>query len=186
MSLSVRSNRWPAGARAALWVAMLATGCADRVIPVFVPVSTDDVKAGGAQEALVVLPNQAVASVYVHFSSQSGRLWISRIGVVNHDPGKVTLFPSRTVIYVNDGDPLQIAKYRELSRDKNELDRRLLEKLPQGAAGQWLIPKRRNLTRSTLRGPTVVVSYDADGRAGFVKVRYRALWGTPGRQETSP
>ncbi len=167
------------GLMPALLFGLLAAGCAERIIPVLKPATTARVKPGGEHQALVGLPKGAVASVYLEYGYESGRVWLSRIGVVNHHPQKVTVFFTRSRIYVDDGDPLGIVSYRKLDSRKSNIDFHILRSLPQGAKGKWLIPQRRNVTQSTLRGPTIVLFYSVSGYDGFAKVQYRALWGAP-------
>jgi len=179
---SARSRRsWPRGRGLVLAaLALLVAGCADHIIPVLVPVSTARVKPGGPHHALVVLPNGAVASVYLQFVYAGGRIAISKIGIVNHSPDKITLLPEKSIVYVDDGNPLRPAGYRELDRDARRIDRQILEKLPPGSKGTWIAAEPKFVTQGALRGPTLVLAYRVRGHEGFVKVRYRALWDLSG------
>ncbi len=152
-------------------------GCAERVIPVFEPVATGQVKPGGPRCALVMLPNGGMASVYLHFVYGAGRIAISKVGIVNHDPEKVRVFFTAAQVYVDDGQPLALVTCRDFDGRTNNVDFYLLRGLPQGAVGQWLIPKRRYVRQSRLRGPTITLPYSVNGCAGFIKVRYRPIWG---------
>jgi len=156
---------------------LLATGCAGHAVPVLVPIPTGEVKPGLPGQALVVLPNRGVASIYLDLAAGRGRVALSRIGVVNHHPDRVTLFSARSRVYVDDGGSLPIVSHREFDRRENPTDLHILRDLPEGAQGTWLFPARRSVGRSGLRGPTLVLFYSDRGRHGFVKVRYRAIWG---------
>ncbi len=166
-----------------LWLCVAvsaAAGCAEPFVPVVTPVVADRVKNGGPHEALVLLPNNAVASVFLHYVYGGGRLSISKIGIVNHHPGRVTLFAAKSRIYVDDGEPLQLASYKEFDGKASNVDFHILKGLPEGATGTWLVPRRRIVTRSTIRGPVVLLFYSVDGHDGFVKVCYRSVWDLTG------
>ena len=96
-------------------IGLLLCGCGERVIPVLVPVRAERVRPGKTYQALVVLPKKAGASVYLHFRYESGRVWISRIGVVNHHPDRVTVFFTKSRGYVDDGDSLRIVNYKDFN-----------------------------------------------------------------------
>ena len=150
------------------------------VVPVLLPISTTRVKPGAPNQALVILPKGRVASVYLHFRYVSGRVTIRNIGVVNHTPGKVDLLYSKTRVYVDDGDPLQIIDMTDLNSRRSRVDFHILKALPEDAKGKWLKAKRRFVTQRSIRGPTVVLFYRVEGHVGFVKIRYRPIWGMPG------
>ena len=164
----------------ALIAVLLLAGCARHVVPVLLPVSTTRVKPGAPNQALVILPKGAVASVYLHFLYVSGRITIKNIGVVDHTPGKVVLLYPKTRVYVDDGDPLQIIDMTDLNSRKSRVDFHILKDLPEDAKGKWLKAKRRFVTQSSIRGPTVILFYRVDGHVGFVKIRYRPIWDMPG------
>ncbi|MFW6159376.1 MAG: hypothetical protein ACOC8E_08475 [Planctomycetota bacterium] len=147
--------------------------------PVFRAVPSARVRPGTRpHEAVAVLPNRGLASVHVHYRYRGGRVTFSEIAVINHYPDRATVFPGKTRVYVDDGPPLQIARYRELTRER-ELGARLLEGAPEAATGMWLFPSRRLLSKSTVRGPVVVLSYSVKGHDGFVKIRYEPIWDIP-------
>ena len=181
-SLSAKSKPSWLGSRARIVVALvpLVAGCADHIIPVLVPIRTARVKPGGPHQALVILPNNAVASVYLNFVYAGGRIAISGIAVVNHSPDKITLLPERSIVYVDDGGPLQFTGYQELDRNARRIDRQILEKIPPGSKGVWIAAEPKFVTQSEIRGPTVVLTYRVGGREGLVKVQYRALWDLSG------
>jgi len=159
--------------------AALFAGCAHNVVPVLQPVNTMRVKAGGPNEALVVLPNGGVASVYLHFIYTSGRVAITQVGVVDHSPGEVDVLFSRTRVYIDDGAPLQFVEMSDFDSRGRRVDFHILKKLPDGAKGKWLWAKRRTVTQKTIRGPTVILFYRFKGHVGFVKIRYRPIWDIP-------
>lgn len=184
-SLSVRFNPWFLRGKAApaglvLVAGLLAAGCGERIIPVLQPVLAMHVKPGIPHEALVVLPKGATASIYLNFTHVSGRIALSDIGIVNHNPDRITLFFTKSRVYVDDGDPLRIVDFAEFDSRKRNIDFHILKELPEGAKGKWLIPKPRFVTKRSIRGPTIVLFYSIDGHDGFTKVRYRALWDMPG------
>ncbi len=156
--------------------AALCAGCAQNVVPVLRPVDTTRVKAGRPNQTLVVLPNGGVASVYLDFIYTSGRVAITRVGVVDHAPGKVDMLFSRTRVYMDDGTPLQFVEMSDFDSRGRRVDFHILKKLPDGAKGKWLRAKRRYVTQKTIRGPTAVLFYRFKGRVGFVKIRYRPIW----------
>jgi hypothetical protein len=162
-----------------------AAGCAttnggDGVIPVFTPVPGARVKPGGAYHALVVLPNQTTASIYLHFGFAGGRIRLTKVGLVNHNPDRVTLFTTKTRIYVDDGAPVGIATYDEFKPRTDPRDFHLLKDAGEKAEGRWLVMRPRFVSRDTVRGPTVVLFYSVQGHDGFIKVPYRALWNVMG------
>ena len=164
----------------ALISALLPAGCARNIVPVLLPVSTMRVKPGAPNQALVILPKGAVASVYLQFLYVSGRITIRNIGVVDHAPGKVDLLYSKTRVYVDDGNPLQIIDMTDLNSRKSRVDFHILKDLSEGAKGKWLRAKRRFVMQKSIRGPTVVLFYRVEGHVGFVKIRYRPIWDMPG------
>jgi hypothetical protein len=161
-----------------------AAGCTthggDGIIPVFTPVPGARVKPGGAYHALVVLPNQATASIYLHFGFAGGRIMLTKVGLVNHNPDRVTLFTTKTRIYVDDGAPVGIATYNEFKPRTAPRDFHLLKDAGEKARGRWLVMRPRFVSRDTVRGPTVVLFYSVQGHDGFIKVPYRALWNVMG------
>ncbi|MFH1732487.1 MAG: hypothetical protein ABIF82_12670 [Planctomycetota bacterium] len=178
--LVIRRSWRRAAAFLALIAALLPAGCARHVVPVLLPVSTTRVKPGAPNQALVILPKGAVASVYLHFLYVSGRVTIRNIGVVDHTPGKVDLLYSKTRAYVDDGDPLQIIDMTDFNSRESRVDFHILKDLPEGAKGKWLRAKRRFVMQKSIRGPTVVLFYRVEGHVGFVKIRYRPIWDMPG------
>ena len=158
---------------------MLLTGCVQNVVPVLRPVSTMHVKPGGPNEALIVLPNKGVASVYVHFIYVSGRLAITKIGIVDHSPGKVDVLFSQTRVYIDDGEELPLIDMQDFNSRERRIDFHILRDMPAEAKGKWLTAKRRYVTQKTIRGPTVLLFYRVDGNVGFVKIRYRPIWEIP-------
>jgi hypothetical protein len=62
------------------------------------------------------------------------------------------------------------------------LDFYIVKNAPPAAKGKWLIFKPRFVTSRTVRGPTVVLTYETGGRRGFVKVPYDTLWGAEAAQ----
>jgi hypothetical protein len=148
-----------------------------------VPVRQARVRPGNPHQALVLLPDRALASVYLQYTYMSGHITLSRIAIINHNPDKVTLFFTKAQVYVDDGEPLKIVNYRPLDPDQHGRDLRFLKDLPAGAEdpkGKWLVPARRYVSRDEIRGPTVVLFYSVGGLDGFVKVRYRTLWDLTG------
>jgi hypothetical protein len=181
MNSSGKSSRWPAATKpAAALAALLLAGCAANVVPVLRPVNTMYVRAGGVNETLVVLPDRSIASVYLHFVYISGRIAITRIGIVDHAPGKVDVLPSKTRVYIDDGEQLPLIDIRDFNSRKERLDFHTLKDLPPGAKGKWLIAKRRYVTQKSIRGPTVLLFYRIEDNVGFIKIRYRPIWDMPG------
>lgn len=180
MNSSGKSSRWPAATKpAAALAALLLAGCVTHVVPVLRPVNTMYVKAGGTNEALVVLPDRSVVSVYLHFIYISGRIAITRIGIVDHAPGKVAVLPSMTRVYIDDGEQLPLIDMLDFNSRDKRLDFHTLKDLPATAKGNWLIAQRRFVTQETIRGPTVLLFYRIEGNVGFVKIRYRPIWEMP-------
>ena len=163
---------------------LLAAGCAsnggDGVVPVFTPVPGARVKPGGPYHALVLLPDKVVASVYLYFGYTSGRITLTKVGVVNRNPDKLTLFFTKTRIYVDDGAPLGIATFEEFKPKTAPRDFYILKGAGDKAQGKWLFTRQRFVTRDSVRGPTVVLFYSVRGYDGFVKVPYRAIWDVAG------
>ena len=177
-----RSTRsWRIGEAALALVALVAPGCADHVVPIIRAIPAARSKPGDRYETLVALPNRGLASVYLHFLHVSGRIAITAVGVVNHYPDRATVFTTRTRVFVDDGPPLAIMDYQPFDSKTRLRDARIAKKLPPDAAGKWLIPKRRFVSRKTIRGPHVVLLYTVKGYEGFVKVPYRTRWGVPGQ-----
>lgn len=170
-----------------LFVLLLA-GCGhvagERIIPVFRAIPSASAKPGRhPHETLVVLPRKGVASVYLHFRYKSGRASISDVAIVNHYPDKVTLFATKSRVYVDKGGPIKIARYRDFDRRQHKEDFQILRDLPKDATdpkGTWLFPEPQPVTKYTVRGPTIILFYSVHGHDGFVKVRYRAIWDIPG------
>lgn len=158
---------------------MLLAGCFQNVVPVLRPVNTMHVKPAGPNQALVVLPNNGVASVHLHFIYISGRLAITKIGIVDHAPGKVDLLFSKTRVYIDDGEELPLIDMLDFDSRKERVDFHILRNLPENAKGKWLKAKRRYVTHKTIRGPTVLLFYRVEGNVGFVKIRYRPIWDMP-------
>lgn len=161
-------------------IALLAAGCAEQFAPAISPIPSPYVKPGGKHEALVVLPEQALASVDLHYFYAGGRLAIIGVAVVNHNPEKVTLFFSRTQIYVGQNELLPVARYRDMDRNANMIDLRVMKSTPPTAEGKWIIPVNRYLTRETIGTPVVVIFYSVHGHDGFARIRYRAIWDITG------
>jgi hypothetical protein len=165
-------------------VLLLAAGCTtnggDGVVPVFTPVPTARVKPGGPYHALVLLPNQVVASVYLHFGYTSGRITVTKVGLVNHNPDKLTLSFTRTRVYVDDGKALSLTTFDEFKPKTVPRDFHILKGAGEKAEGKWLFMKTRFVSRDQVRGPTVVLFYTVKGHRGFVKVPYRAIWDVAG------
>ncbi len=164
---------------AATLAALLLAGCGQHVMPVLRPVNTMHVKRGRQHEALVVLPNNGVVSVYPHFVYVSGRIAITKIGIVDHSPGKVTVLFSKTRVYIDDGKRLPLVDMYDFDSRKQRLDFHILKDMPEKAKGKWLTAERRYVTQNTIRGPTVLLFYRVEGNVGFVKIRYRPIWDIP-------
>ncbi len=177
----------PFCAPAVLWPALLAlvlpaaAGCrglfaGPRVEPVFRARRAPLVRPGiRPQEAMAVLPNGGLASVHLHHVHRGGRVWFFRLGVINHYPDRAELSPGRTRVYVDDGEPVRIHRYRAFIQDR-PFDDRMLEGAPDEARGAWLFLRRRWLTHNTVRGPTVVLFYGVEGHDGFVKIQFDSIW----------
>ena len=159
--------------------ALLLAGCVHNVVPVLRPVNALYVKSAGPNEALVVLPNKGVASVHLHFVYISGRVAITRIGIVDHSPGKVDVLFSKTRVYIDDGERLPLIDMQDFNSRERRLDFHILKDLPANAKGKWLTAKRRYVTQKTIRGPTVILFYRFKDCVGFVKIRYRPIWDIP-------
>lgn len=161
-------------------VALLAAGCAEPFAPAIVPVPSPRVKPGGQYEALVVLPEQSLASVNLHYAYISGRIAIAGVAIVNHNPDKITLFFSQTRIYVGENESLPVVGYRDIDPQTKPIDLKIMKSAPPTAEGKWVIPKRRFLTRGTIGTPVIVIFYSVHGRDGFAKIRYRPIWDISG------
>ena len=146
--------------------------------PVFSPIPTDTIRPIGVRETLVALPNRGSATIRMEVGHGGGRVWITRIAIINHDPDAVTLFTTRTRVYIDDGAPLGIINFRDLDRENRD-DAPLLQNLPANAVGKWLLPRCRYVIRHRVRGPTVVLFYSVQGRDGFAKIEYRFASGMP-------
>jgi len=155
-------------------------GCAAPFAPSISPVPAPNVKPGRQYEALVVLPDKSLASVNLHYAYISGRLTITGVALVNHDPEKVTLFFSQTKIYIGENEILPIARVREMEPHTKPIDLKIMRPMPPGAEGKWIIPKRKFFTSKTLGTPVIVIFYSAHGRDGFVKIRYTPIWDITG------
>lgn len=166
---------WPVGS-GALWALLTVTGCVtESVPPVFVPVPTHRVRGTGSCRAGVMLTRECQASVQLYYKYRSGRVWFTRVGLINHDPAKATVLFRQAQVYVDDGPALEVMDCKDFAPAANPGDFDMLKGYPGSARGTWLVPKRRVLRCGRVRGPIVVLPYSVDGHAGFVKIRYRNL-----------
>jgi len=159
---------------------LLAGGCAEPVVPMIRPAPSERSKPGAANQALIVLPGGNTASVYLEYVYQSGRVWVQRVGVVNHRPDRVGVLFTKTRVYVDDATALRVLDHVKLNSRKKRIDFHILRDLPEGAKGEWLAVERRVLTPGVIRGPVIVLSYVYEGVEGFVKIPYDTLWDIPG------